>query len=201
MQYCPVCGTQLADHAKFCASCGNALVSESAPQAAQKKGLNPLLILIPIVAIVLALAVIFLNPGEKGGKALSFHGLSITVPESMEDITGSDPALSAYTFVLQNDEMAIYGLRESMALFDKDYSLREYTQLVLDANNINATFYGPNDSGYCHFTYTAETTLGVDANYHTATFKGPDAYWMIQIVRYKADSELQSSILRSIRFD
>ncbi len=114
-----------------------------------------------------------------GTKSFTCKELTMTVPSKMRDVsTQSD--FSSYTFALDSKDIAIFGLKESFSDFDGELTLKEYADLVIEANKLDTHAVQRATGQYYYFQYDASTDGGF-YRYLGAVYEGKDGFWMVQI--------------------
>ena len=104
----------------------------------------------------------------------------MTVPSEMDDVS-SQKDFSAFTFTLDSDDMAVFGLKESFdELGTTELTLQDYAKLVMDANNLDGFATERSNYPYYYFRYTKDTDEGI-YRYLGAVYQAKDGFWMIQI--------------------
>ena len=127
-----------------------------------------------------------------GTKEFTCQELSMTVPSSMKDVS-SKSDFSAFTFALDSNKIAMFGLREPFASIPNASSMtvEEYAQAVIKANNHNALAIERSNEDYFYFTYEGSTSEGT-FEYVAGCYKGEDAFWLVQIAAKKADFDKET---------
>ncbi len=147
-----------------------------------------------LLTLVLGAALIFgmlcLTGCDDITKPYSCQELNMQIPLFLRD-TSSDPAYKDFTFVLDSNKLAVFGLRESIDRVG-DMTLREYTDLVIQVNNFN-TFVTETDK-YCRFAFTNQGTY-----FQAYLYKSDDAFWMLQFAGPK--DAYFSEIAETVNFD
>ena len=127
-----------------------------------------------------------------GTKEYTCQDLTMSVPFKMKDVS-SNSDFSEYTFTLDSDEIAIFGLREPISdIVNGPYlSVKDYTDAVLKANENKGKATQRSNQDYYYFQYES-TGGGITHQYVAACFKGKEAFWLVQIAAPKADFELET---------
>jgi len=107
-------------------------------------------------------------------ETFSAEGMSITVTDEFieTDVQG-------YTLVLGSPDVAIFAIKEEFNLFDSEYSLDEYAELVIDANEFDVTLKSVDGLLYFEREFT-NTEENVTYRYYSFVYEGKDAFWFIQ---------------------
>ena len=134
-----------------------------------------------IRVMALALVLLMLAGCAVGTKEFTCRDLTITVPGNLKDVS-SRSEFAAYTFTLDSSDLAVFGLQESYAEYPvlEGYSLQEYTDLVIQANNLTCSAVKRAGGDYYYFTYDYQTEAGA-YRYLTGTFQSDAGFWMVQI--------------------
>ena len=152
--------------------------------------------------LALILVVALLAACGDSTKDFTFGELTITAPARMTD--ASDKAdFQDYTFTLDSRNIAIFGLQESYEEYPVllDYSLEEYAELVLTANERDALVKRRSSGNYHYFDYIAETGAGT-YRYLVGCFETDEGFWTVQVCAKVTDFELETFLgyLDSVRF-
>lgn len=141
---------------------------------------------------------------ELTSKEFSYKELTITAPRSMKDATDDQIANKA-DYVISNSTMAIFVLREDFSTFPKGYedlSVKEYAELVLEANNLHEDL--EEDDDLVTFTFR-KTEDGVSYTYIAACYKSEEAFWLVQAAckttQYDKMRDKMMDCLKSVTFD
>ena len=121
-------------------------------------------------------------------KTFSKSGMSITLNESFYE-----KEYVSYTSTYESQKIVVFTLKEEFSYFGGvDYSLEEYADLVIYANNLTATVKTKDNLTY--FTYEKEVS-GKNYCYTAFVYKAADAYWLIQFACEKNQADkLESDI-------
>lgn len=125
-----------------------------------------------LLALVLALSGCGLI-GSAKAKDFTKAGLTITLTEAFVE-----KEHISFTSVYESPSIAVVVLKEEFSIVGgDDYTLFEYADLVIDANNLDAIsdFY----QGLVYFSYETSAN-GKDYSYTATVFQGSDAYWLVQ---------------------
>lgn len=132
---------------------------------------------------ILALTLILLTLAgcSIGTKQFACRDLTMTVPAGMKDVSGQSD-FAAYTFTLDSTSLAIFALQERYDEYPvlEEYNLQSYTELVIQANNLDCVPESRSGENYYYFTYTYNNA-GVEYKYLTATYQSGEGFWMVQI--------------------
>ena len=133
---------------------------------------------------ILALALILMTlAGCSGGtRTFTCRDLSMTIPRYLEDASGRSE-FSAYTFTLDSDKLAVFGLQERVDEYPvlESYDLKAYMELVIKANGYEESpVLRQGNENYYYFTY--DYPMEEDTyRYMVATFRSGDGFWMVQL--------------------
>ncbi|MGN0812084.1 MAG: hypothetical protein ACI4MQ_01055 [Candidatus Coproplasma sp.] len=131
-----------------------------------------------IISAVLAViaAVCITLGGCASPKTFSKSGMSITLNSKFTEQT-----IVTQTAYYVSTDSIVTGLKEEFALMAgfADYTIAEYTSLVLSNNSLTATVNTREGKDYRWFTYTKEVS-GRNFFYLATTHKASDAFWLIQ---------------------
>ena len=158
--------------------------------------------IVRILALVLVLAVLAGCSGKKETVTYTSRNLSMTVPASMQDVSGQ-PEYSDFTFTLDSEDMAIFGMQESFLEYPvlKGYTLQSYTELIITGNGLDTAVETRKGENYLYFTFSHELQ-GKEYKYLTATFFSADGFWMLQLSAPgdKYDQEAMLKYMDSVEF-
>lgn len=153
--------------------------------------MKKLIAIVTLVCMVMAFAVgcdsvkDILKPAEK---TFTKSGMSITLTEEF-----GEKEYVSYTAVYESPKVAVYTLKEETSLFgDANYTLEQYTKMVISANGL--TVDAQNKDGLTYFEFDKELN-GKNFHYFAFTYKGEDAFWLVQFACTKDQvSENQADI-------
>jgi len=121
-----------------------------------------------------------ISPPEE--KTFTKSGMSITLTDDFYE-----KEYVSFTSAYESEKIAVFTLKEEFTLFGgANYSLKEYAELVTQANMLSATVKTKDDLTY--FAYDKEVN-GKDFHYTAFVYKGSDAYWLIQFACVKDQAE------------
>lgn len=139
-----------------------------------------------IAALALAAACLTLV-GCFGGKPKTFTkaGMSITLTTQFSE----QEIVTQTAYYVSRDSLAT-ALKEEFSIVSglEDYTLAEYTDLVLANNKFNSEVNSREGKSYLWFTYE-KAVNGKDFYYLATTFKSTDAFWLIQFACATSDKE------------
>ena len=118
-------------------------------------------------------------------KYFTFEG-----PSNMSD-SSSQKEFQNFDIAYSNKDIGFIGIREARSDFSNGdtMTLEEYTQLIMQANNMDKTVQSrEGKEPYQYFTYEA-TSEGLNFKYLGCTFETDDAFWFIQIYSLVSDFE------------
>ena len=139
------------------------------------------------IIIMVAAVLLGLIGGSIGGlravstvepKTFSEEGLSITLTNKFFDVV-----LDGYTAAYGTDEVVVLTLKESFSLMAglEDYTLREYGELIIEANGMAGSVTLQERDGMPYFTYQyANPETKEIFDYTIVLFKSDDAFWTVQ---------------------
>lgn len=128
------------------------------------------------LALLICIAMAALCGCFGGEKEFSKAGMTITLTNGF-----IEKEIVSQTAYYESTTSIVTVLKESFSSASglSSYTLEQYTNAVLKANNLNAQITKYDDKEYYSFTYDKELN-GKDYYYFATTFKGPDAFWLIQ---------------------
>ncbi|MGN0806978.1 MAG: hypothetical protein ACI4MN_00840 [Candidatus Coproplasma sp.] len=109
-------------------------------------------------------------------KTFSKVGMNITLTSEF-----SEQTIVTQTAYYVSRDSVVTGLKEEFSLMAgfENYTIEQYTALVINNNALNSTVNTREGEDYCWFTYTREVN-GKDFFYLATTHKASDAFWLIQ---------------------
>ena len=148
----------------------------------KRKGLVVAIVAVAVGAIIGGFAgrgitsLLLPDPSTKT-KTFSSKGISVTLTEAFRE-TG----VGNYTAVFESKDVAVFALREAFALAEgvEDYTLRQYCELVMEANGMAGKEIITGD-GLMRFEYTYTNPETNDTyRYYSFVYKAEDAFWLVQ---------------------
>ena len=140
---------------------------------------------------------------EAEPKSFSAEGMSITLTDEFAENT-----VEGYTAFYEKQELAVLALKEDFSLIEgfEAYTLEDYGELVLEANQFGDDVKLATKDGVTYFTFDYENTAYNETyTYFSAIYKADDAFWMIQFMTFADDYEaLLPEILeyaKSVKFE
>ncbi len=131
-----------------------------------------------ITAVISMAAACLVFAGCFGSKPKTFtkEGMSITLTSKF-----NEQNIVTQTVYYVSLDSVVTGLKEEFSLMPGfgDYTLTEYTQLVITNNSLDSEINTKEGKSYLWFTYEKEVS-GKDYFYLATTFKASDAFWLIQ---------------------
>ena len=120
-------------------------------------------------------------------KTFSTSELSIEVPVTMSDVS-AQAEFKGFDMAVANDKVAIIAIKESRADFDggADMTVEQYTDLVLQANQLDSKAVARENEDYLYFTFDASSE-GMNFRYLGATFAADDCFWFVQVYSLVSD--------------
>ena len=127
-------------------------------------------------------------------KTFSNNELSIDIPVTMSDVS-SQTEFKGFDLALANDKVAIIAIKESRSDFETGATMtvETYTDLVLQANQLDKRPVAREGKDYLYFTFDA-TSEGMNFRYLGATFAADDCFWFVQVYSLVSDFD-QSAFL------
>ncbi len=139
---------------------------------------------------------------DVAGKIFSADGMSITLTDEFKKTS-----FDTYNIVIASEEVVVFGLKEDFSLFEgfEGYSTKEYAELVIQNNELEATEVTESDGSTC-FTYDLVNPQdSTDYLYYAYTFKTDDAFWLVQFLLEAENSEKYNDAIKgwvsTITFD
>ena len=137
-----------------------------------------------IFALVLAMVLLTgctLLPSKDSTKSYSCRDLTMEVSSKMKDVSGQE-GFTDFTFALDSNKMAIFGLNETFAEYPvlEEYTTEDYADLLIQLYGVNSTVQERSGKDYHYLVYTADTELG-EFTYMAGIFKNSKGFWMIQV--------------------
>lgn len=156
-----------------------------------------------VLLILACFTLVFAGCKEKE-KTYSGHGMSITMTKGFYEQQNIN-----FTYYLVDDDSFMVANKESFDSFglnslDSSTTLVEYTDIVIDGNNLFATYNTRENEDYLYFTYEREVE-GDEFFYLATTHKTSDAFWLIQFCCFEDEKdEFEDKFLKwadTITFD
>lgn len=137
-----------------------------------------------VIALVLAMAALTgctLLPSKDSTKTYTCRDLTMEVSSKMKDVSSQED-FSGFTFALDSNAVAIFGLNETFAEYPalEEYTTKDYAELVIQLYSVNGTANQRAGKDYHYIVYTADTELG-EFTYMAGIFKNSKGFWMIQV--------------------
>ena len=120
-----------------------------------------------------------LSACSAGTKAYTCQGLTMTIPSNLRDVS-SNSDFSSFTFALDSKKMAVFGLNEKSADLGVELTLKEYAELVMEANDFEGFPVQSATYGYYYFRYNKTLDQGA-YRFLAAVYEADDGFWLIQI--------------------
>lgn len=148
----------------------------------KRKGLVVAIVAVAVGAIIGGFAgrgitsLLLPDPSTKT-KTFSSEGISVTLTEAFRETN-----VGNYTAVFESKDVAVFALREAFALAEgvEDYTLRQYCELVMEANGMAGKEIITGD-GLMRFEYTYTNPETNDTyRYYSFVYKAEDAFWLVQ---------------------
>lgn len=135
-------------------------------------------------------------------ETFSADGMSITLTDEFKKTS-----FDAYNIVIASEEVVVFGLKEDFSLLEgfENYSTREYAELVIQNNELEATEVTEVDGLTC-FTYDfVNPQDSTEYVYYAYTFKIDGAFWLVQFSLEAENAEKYSDAIKgwasTIAFD
>ncbi len=157
----------------------------------KKNGIWVMLIAVIVGAIIGGLIGSGAFDGAPEAKTFTKAGMSITLNDDYKEVS-----VDNYTVAYDSQKVAVLALKEDFGVFQgfEDYTVEQYAELVLMANNMDHTL--KNQGNLCYFEYDFKTDTNVEYHYVTFHYKAGDAFWMIQFATPKNNYEkVQTQIM------
>ena len=137
-----------------------------------------------MIALVLAMVLMTgctLLPSKDSTKSYTCRDLTMDVPSKMDDVSGQAD-FTNFTFALDSNKLAIFGLNETFAdyPFMEGYTTKDYAELLIEIYGVNSTVMERSGKDYHYIVYTADTELG-EFTYMAGIFKNSKGFWMVQL--------------------
>lgn len=126
-------------------------------------------------------------------ETFSSNGMTITLTDEFRETD-----IEHYTVVYDSNNMAVFALREAFALAEgsEDYSLEQYADLVIQANNLGSAEIKTVD-GLTHFEYEFTNPETKDSyRYFSYVYKTNDAFWLIQFTTLSENADEYAQQIR-----
>lgn len=174
----------LSGQCKFNPATGNAFrfdgVTDDAVLKNRKKG-TKIGIIILIVAIIVGFIIGFITNFMNGAgetKQFKCEEMQITLTDEFMKVP-----VDSFDACYANEDMAVFILREDFSIMEglDNYSLQEYGEASLDANDIKDISEVKKNNGIMYYDYEwYNAEEGTTYYYYTTIFKSEDAFWTIQ---------------------
>ena len=150
--------------------------------ANRKQGARKGLLILIVAAVVGAVAGYTITSGLFSNKTpdvktFSSNGMTITLTDEFRETD-----IENYTVAYDSKNVAVFALKEAFTLADGfgDYTLEQYADLVIQANNLSSTEIKTAD-GLTRFEYNFTNPETNDSyKYFSYVYKTNDAFWLIQ---------------------
>ena len=143
-----------------------------------------------IVGLLLGIVINALEPTAP--KTFTTAGMEITLTDDFRE-----SKLEGFTMCYGSKDMAVYTIKEVFSLVEGfgDYTVEEYCQQLLQANELDGKVQIQNHDGLLFFECSAPGDKGTE--YHMSFFfKASDAFWSIQFAVLEEDAaQLRDTIL------
>lgn len=148
----------------------------------KRKGLIVAIVAVAVGAVIGGFAgrgitsLLLPDPATKT-KTFSSEGISITLTEAFRETS-----VGNYTAVFESKDVAVFALREAFTLAEgvEDYTLRQYCELVMEANGMaGKEIITDDDLMRFEYTYTNPETNDT-YRYYSFVYKAEDAFWLVQ---------------------
>ena len=152
-------------------------------------------IIIMIIAIIAGI-ISGLSAGMNGPadpKTFTTAGMEITLTDDFRE-----SKLEGFTMCYGSKDMAVYTIKEVFSLVEGfgDYTVEEYGQLLLQANELDGKVQIQSKDDLLFFEYSATSDDGTEYHYLSFFFKASDAFWSIQFAVLEEDAvQLRNTIL------
>lgn len=133
------------------------------------------------------------NPDKKD---FSVDGMTITLTEEFKEM---DEAAGEYNAAYGTDDVGVLVIKEEFTLAEDfgDYTLDEYVDLVLYANNKSGITVKKED-GLTYFEYEEKSDVNqLVYTYRIYVYKSNDAFWMLQFYSLKGDFDEYSDSFKT----
>lgn len=144
-------------------------------------------LLIPVICLVAALS-LFCGCFEK---TVTFEkaGMSITLKGNFVE-----KEIASQTAYYESTDAIVTAIKEEFTLVAgfSDYTLSDYTDLVLRNNKLTAEVTSRENKSYMYFTYE-KTVSGKNFYYFATTHKADDAFWLIQFACVVDDKDSKTA--------
>ena len=109
--------------------------------------------------------------------------MSITLTNEFKETS-----YTGFDVVYEADEMFVFVLSESFSLLpgSENYTLQEYAQLVIEANNLENVEIKTED-GLVYFEYTSDKNSHL-YHYTAYVYKSSDSFWLIQFATFSSEA-------------
>lgn len=114
-------------------------------------------------------------------KSYTCGELTMTVPSVMRDVS-SNSDYADYSFALDSNKVAIFGLNETFAQYPvlEEYDTKGYAELVISGYSLDSVATERENEDYHYLVYTADTSMG-EFTYIAGIFRNENGFWMIQL--------------------
>lgn len=138
-----------------------------------------------VVGMVSVLACLGLLAGCASDKTFETSGMQITLTSAFYE--KEYVSMTAY---YESRDAIVTVLKEEFGLVDGfgNYTLSQYTDTVLSANNLSASVQTREGKEYQYFTYERSAS-GKNFYYLATTHKSSDAFWLIQFACVVSDKD------------
>jgi len=125
--------------------------------------------------------------GTSKEKDFSKAGATITLNENF-----TEKKVETATAYFESNNAVVTFFKEDFTLFEDrgvpaDFTLKEYAELILTANLIEAEIESGGD--LTSFVYEKQDSSEIEYTHYATVFESEDAYWLVQFVCEKKDFE------------
>ncbi|MBQ8210812.1 MAG: hypothetical protein IJZ35_09540 [Clostridia bacterium] len=150
-------------------------------------------IIIMVVALVIGFllgilrSIDFDDYTEPVPEVFSTDGIEIMLTDKFEETD-----IDGFTSVYYNDDIAVYIIKEEFELLDgfEFYTLKEYGNMVLEANGFDSSVKLQTYDGLTYFEYELPNSETNDTySYFSVVYKGTDAFWLVEFATLEENAE------------
>jgi hypothetical protein len=118
------------------------------------------------------------NPASAATRDFTKEGMTITLTANFREQRGSETERFTFAYHSERDSVMVTAIKEDFKKFEEagvstSISLKDYAQIVINANNLNSRI--EEKDGLTYFIYSS-----VGNSYFSVVYRGPDAYWLVQ---------------------
>lgn len=124
--------------------------------------------------------------GSAEAKVFSSNGMNVTLTDAFQKMD-----MANYTVAYGSEEIAVFALKEAFSLADgsERYTLKQYADLVLQSNGLDASVLETDGDLTCFQYEFTNSETNETYRYFTYMYKADDAFWLVQFATLTENAE------------